>query len=328
MDWIVPISAQERESGKLSPETQRAAQEAFHKTGCVVLRGMYATSTLDAMYQDYVDRYGALDSRAMHQETLKPLPNPFIERDNARYEITPRMNGALGAREIYANGMLRQFLAPVLGIDMRLHGYTVIVSHPAASLQRIHRDHAFLFTEPGVSQNLPTYAINIAVPLTDIEVDMGPTGFWPGSHRWPRDQKPLAETITAVALQRGDCQLLDYRTLHAGLPNKTMRVRPIIYMIFSRSWFFDDVNHIGRPSLDMTLEEYEQLPLTDRPLLTRAFSEATRARAEDVRRAAAEPAPPAARNPRDPSAWGKVGRNDPCPCGSGKKYKQCHGRAA
>ena len=22
----------------------------------------------------------------------------------------------------------------------------------------------------------------------------------------------------------------------------------------------------------------------------------------------------------------KVGRNDPCPCGSGKKYKQCHGR--
>jgi len=22
----------------------------------------------------------------------------------------------------------------------------------------------------------------------------------------------------------------------------------------------------------------------------------------------------------------KVGRNDPCPCGSGKKFKQCHGR--
>jgi preprotein translocase subunit SecA len=24
----------------------------------------------------------------------------------------------------------------------------------------------------------------------------------------------------------------------------------------------------------------------------------------------------------------KVGRNDPCPCGSGKKYKKCHGVAA
>ena len=24
----------------------------------------------------------------------------------------------------------------------------------------------------------------------------------------------------------------------------------------------------------------------------------------------------------------KVGRNEPCPCGSGKKYKQCHGKVA
>jgi preprotein translocase subunit SecA len=31
------------------------------------------------------------------------------------------------------------------------------------------------------------------------------------------------------------------------------------------------------------------------------------------------------RNPEDPSTWGKVGRNESCPCGSGKKYKHCHG---
>jgi preprotein translocase subunit SecA len=31
------------------------------------------------------------------------------------------------------------------------------------------------------------------------------------------------------------------------------------------------------------------------------------------------------RDPRDPSSWGKVGRNEPCPCGSGKKFKHCHG---
>ena len=34
------------------------------------------------------------------------------------------------------------------------------------------------------------------------------------------------------------------------------------------------------------------------------------------------------RNPNDPSTWGKVGRNEACPCGSGKKYKHCHGRFA
>ncbi len=39
-------------------------------------------------------------------------------------------------------------------------------------------------------------------------------------------------------------------------------------------------------------------------------------------------APAPARNPQDPTSWGKVGRNEPCPCGSGKKFKHCHGRYA
>ena len=30
-------------------------------------------------------------------------------------------------------------------------------------------------------------------------------------------------------------------------------------------------------------------------------------------------------SPEDPSTWGRVQRNAPCPCGSGKKYKHCHG---
>jgi preprotein translocase subunit SecA len=49
------------------------------------------------------------------------------------------------------------------------------------------------------------------------------------------------------------------------------------------------------------------------------------------------PAPPEMRGPArrarqreidadDPSTWGKVPRNAACPCGSGKKYKHCHGR--
>jgi preprotein translocase subunit SecA len=31
-------------------------------------------------------------------------------------------------------------------------------------------------------------------------------------------------------------------------------------------------------------------------------------------------------DPRDPATWGKVSRNAACPCGSGKKYKHCHGK--
>jgi preprotein translocase subunit SecA len=32
-------------------------------------------------------------------------------------------------------------------------------------------------------------------------------------------------------------------------------------------------------------------------------------------------------HPGDPSTWGKIPRNAPCPCKSGRKYKHCHGKA-
>ncbi|TPJ78297.1 preprotein translocase subunit SecA [Mesorhizobium sp. B2-6-2] len=37
---------------------------------------------------------------------------------------------------------------------------------------------------------------------------------------------------------------------------------------------------------------------------------------------------PENRDPKNPASWGKVGRNELCPCGSGKKYKHCHGTFA
>jgi len=51
--------------------------------------------------------------------------------------------------------------------------------------------------------------------------------------------------------------------------------------------------------------------------------------------AAAQPAAPVTAsaatppgvNPDDESTWVNAGRNSPCPCGSGKKYKHCHGKA-
>ncbi len=39
----------------------------------------------------------------------------------------------------------------------------------------------------------------------------------------------------------------------------------------------------------------------------------------------AQPQASRERDPNNPATWGKVGRNEACPCGSGKKYKHCHG---
>jgi preprotein translocase subunit SecA len=52
------------------------------------------------------------------------------------------------------------------------------------------------------------------------------------------------------------------------------------------------------------------------------------AEAESLMQPAAAPVAPA--GPDTPAPFvrqgDKVGRNDPCPCGSGQKYKQCHGK--
>lgn len=55
-------------------------------------------------------------------------------------------------------------------------------------------------------------------------------------------------------------------------------------------------------------------------------AQARRDRIEEIGQQRAMPRVSAdARDADDPSSWGKVSRNEPCPCGSGKKYKHCHG---
>jgi len=60
----------------------------------------------------------------------------------------------------------------------------------------------------------------------------------------------------------------------------------------------------------------------DRPAFAAERQAAAQPALQPERRAAP------ARVAKDPSTWGKVGRNEPCPCGSGKKYKHCHGSIA
>jgi hypothetical protein len=327
MDWIVAPSADERARGQLLPQTQAAAHAAFGKHGCVMLPGMFAPALVDAMHREYVARYGALDAHAMLELAERPAPNPIGPRGKARFEITLRMSGAFCRPDLFANPLLYGILAPLLGGDMQLNSFSIVVSYPGALMQQIHRDHGHLFTtDPDLGPNLPVYAVNVAVPLIDVDLETGPTGVWLGSHRWPSKIQAQPDGVTAFPIRRGDCMLLDYRTLHTGLPNQGARVRPILYMAYARGWFFDDATHFGVNSPDMPLEDYHGVPEQARMPLHRALSQAMRNQPREIERGARGLGPARAAN--DPSSWGKVGRNDPCPCGSGRKYKQCHGRAA
>jgi Phytanoyl-CoA dioxygenase (PhyH) len=272
MDWVVAVSASETAGGALTPETEAAARAALQEHGCVLLRGAFPSATIEAMHGEYVAQLGTLDLAAMETESKKPPPNRLIGVGRARYDTTLRMTGAFSRMDVFASGLLLNFLRPLLGRDMRLNSFTAVASYPGAPQQAPHRDHDHLFSQPGVAANLPVYAVNVAVPLIDVDLETGPTGVWLGSHRSGQVVAVQGKDMAASPLQRGDCMLLDYRTLHAGLPNRSGKARPIVYMVYGRRWFFDDVNYINRIPLDMPLERYHELPETVRPLLVRAFS--------------------------------------------------------
>jgi len=272
MDWVVAVSASETAGGELTPETGAAARAALQEHGCILLRGAFPAATIDAMYQEYAAQLGTLDLAAIEAEAKKPPPNRIMYVGGARYDTTLRMTGTFGRPDVFANPLLLKFLRPLLGKDMRLNSFTAVASYPGAPQQAPHRDHDHLFPQPGVAANLPIYAVNVAVPLIDVDLETGPTGVWLGSHRSGHVVAVQGKDMTAAPLQRGDCMILDYRTLHTGLPNRSGRARPVVYMVYGRRWFFDDVNYINRIPLDMPIEQYHQMPESLRPLLVRAFS--------------------------------------------------------
>jgi hypothetical protein len=278
MDWVIAVSKADRARGALRPETAEAARRALRTQGVAILRGVFPKDAVEGLYKEFLAQFGALDAPGMKARASLPAPNPLLKVGSKRYDITPKMQGPLADPAVIANPLLLDVFSGVLGDDTRLGGLSIVVSFPGAALQHIHRDHGHLFLEGSVGTVLPAYAINVAVPLIDVDIETGPTGMWLGSHRWDDSRQPASETMTTMPYQGGDCIMLDYRMLHTGLPNNSQRMRPIIYMVYTREWFFDEGNNEHRTSLNMSLETYLALPESARRLLLRAYSQAMRSK--------------------------------------------------
>ena len=79
----------------------------------------------------------------------------------------------------------------------------------------------------------------------------------------------------------------------------------------------------------LTEQEQQQMiaQLAQQPNAPRQVLEAAAAQGATASAAAPEPLI-AGFDPTDVATWGNPSRNDPCPCGSGAKFKHCHGRLA
>ncbi|RAZ85944.1 preprotein translocase subunit SecA [Cereibacter johrii] len=104
---------------------------------------------------------------------------------------------------------------------------------------------------------------------------------------------------------------------------------------------FESMLNSLRQDVTQKLAQVRPLSEEEQQAMMRQFLDQQRAAAaaEAPAQAPVAPAPQAAAAPQpapelvgaeagepDPAAWDNVARNDPCPCGSGLKYKHCHGR--
>jgi preprotein translocase subunit SecA len=81
------------------------------------------------------------------------------------------------------------------------------------------------------------------------------------------------------------------------------------------------VSQLMRVELSQNAPDAEELPFMEGHHIDATTGEDDFGEGAPVGFAASE----VKRDPNNPATWGEVGRNEPCPCGSGKKYKHCHG---
>ena len=84
----------------------------------------------------------------------------------------------------------------------------------------------------------------------------------------------------------------------------------------------------GIPEMQQAPQEAPQeMPRQEKPQYTETKRDLNEEQLSDPNQAAAAAHDTRAQQPRTPLVKDKLpGRNDPCPCGSGKKFKNCHGR--
>jgi ectoine hydroxylase-related dioxygenase (phytanoyl-CoA dioxygenase family) len=249
--------------GTGSTESKDSAGMTLLTEGYVVLDDVVAVEKLRN-----VDRQLRQTHARYFDETFLAGAEDVLCVGDKRYFFNPRLTGALAEPDIFANPRVMTMVRSILGQDAIIESLGVINSFPGSRMQHIHRDGGRLY-DIGLANLLPPYALTVAMPLVEMNELSGTTAFWPGSHLKEERQDDMTRAI-APLIRVGSCGVWDYRVCHAGLPNKSDRVRPLLYIVYARSWFRDTRNFRKRNQRRISFDDgfLENLAEKDWPLFT------------------------------------------------------------
>ena len=208
------------------------ATGALRRDGVVAVEALWRTDAVDAL-RDIVT--------AQHPEFDDPERlTDYLGEKNERFIAPVALTESVRASGIFDCPQLEAICAAMLGADFVYEAFGMLMVRPGVAAQDPHRDGGSLFFESGIDRILPPSALTIAFPLVDVNTDFAPTGALPRSHR--HDESANLDELVPIALDRGSAAIWDFRTLHAGLANRTVRARPALYLTACRPFWIDHLN--------------------------------------------------------------------------------------
>ncbi|MFK7765933.1 MAG: phytanoyl-CoA dioxygenase family protein [Mariniblastus sp.] len=260
MNSQIHLSLNERERGTLDPDTVNHAVEQFGTHGALWISNVFDRGFVETLADAYHSQYTS--------QTSAQLRKRHAVVGDQRFMVTVTIEPPFNNPDLYANPLLMTILKKLLGYDCVISSFGSVVTFPGADDQPIHFDHPPLFENENQCIGLPPSAITLVIPLIDVEEETGSTAIWEGSHARVgarNELRALMENPTWNGSvhplpKMGDVYLMDYRVIHGGMANKSKHARPILYLVFSRSWFRDAYNFSDQPPILFAPKEYKKIP--------------------------------------------------------------------
>lgn len=238
-------------AGSVASERLSLGVDLFKEHGVLLVENAFSRKAIAAIRELVMNKYDRYFEEKRHEDALRI--------GNKRYMVTLDVEGPLNDPAIYACPLVSSLLAVMLGEKHVIGGLNSVVSLPGSKDQGLHKDHPALFPELGRAHTTPPFAIQMLIPLIDLEPSMGVTRVVKGSHRVSsRKAKNMAYQDPVPSL--GSCLVTDYRLTHEGLGNTSDTIRPLLCVVFHRPWFHDFVNYEKQAALSISKEELGKVP--------------------------------------------------------------------
>ena len=241
----------EMTSERLSREKRALAASMFAANGVLQIDNAFPVEMIERLQEAFFARYTSYFRKDDHPDALR--------LGDQRYMLTVDMDQDFNNPRLYASPLLLPIVQELLGDDTILGAFTAVISLPGAGKQSLHKDAIALFPATQWQHCLPSFAIQLIVPLVPLDTVVGTTRVIKGSHRVSLKQSEDMESQDPI-VPLGSCLLTDYRVGHRGLGNSSDRVRPILTIIYNRPWFRDPVNYLQQPPLRLSQDQYKQIP--------------------------------------------------------------------